>query len=98
MEILPPKTVCTETYLVIDTFETKEEAENLLAYLKTCFVRFLVSIMTTTQHISKSSFSFVPIEDMGHRWTDEELNRKYKLTSEEVAFINSSIKQWNEKE
>lgn len=41
IDILPPRTICTETYLVIGAFETKSEAENLVKYMKT---RFFVSL------------------------------------------------------
>ena len=88
----PPKAICTETYIVIDAFDTEEEAKNLLAYLKTIFVRFLVSQLTSTQHISKSNFSFVPVQDFSKTWTDAELYEKYGLTEEEIAFIESMIK------
>ncbi len=92
MEILPPKSVCTETYLVIDVFDDKIEAENLLSYLRTTFVRFLVAQLTSTQHISKSNFAFVPIQDFSKPWTDEQLYAKYGLTKEEIAFIESMIR------
>ena len=92
MEILPPKSICTETYIVIDALDTECEAENLFGYLKTMFVRFLVAQIATTQHISKGSFSFVPIQDFSKPWTDAELYRKYKLDKNEIAFIESMIK------
>lgn len=92
MELLSPKSICTETYIVIDAFDSEEEAKNLLAYLKTIFVRFLVAQLTTTQHISKSNFSFVPIQDFSKPWTDAELYAKYGLDEEEIAFIESMIK------
>lgn len=92
MEILPPNSVCTETYLVVDYFTTKKEAENLCTYLKTKFVRFLVSQLTFTQHITKGNFAFVPIQDFSKPWTDEELYKKYNLTDEEIAFIESMIR------
>ena len=92
LEILPPQHVCTETYIVVGVFKTKKEASNHVAYLKTMFVRFLVAQIATTQHISKSSFVFVPMQDFSKTWTDEELYRKYKLTKDEIAFIESMIK------
>ena len=92
MEVLPPKTVCTETYIVIDCFDTEEEANNLINYLKTQFVRFLVAQLTYTQHIAKGNFAFVPIQDFSKPWTDEELYKKYNLTDEEIAFIESMIR------
>ena len=92
MELLPPRFVCTETYIVVGVFDTKSEATNLLVYLKTMFVRFLVAQIATTQHISKYSFTFVPMQDFSKSWTDAELYKKYKLTKEEIDFIESMIK------
>lgn len=92
MEVLPPKYVCTETYIVIDGFDSKQEAENLLGYLKTNFVRFLVAQMTSTQHISKGNFVFVPVQDFTRPWTDADLYAKYGLTEEEIEFIESMIR------
>ena len=91
-EVLPPLTVCTETYIVIDAFDSEQEAANLLMYLKTRFVRFLVAQVTTTQHLAKSSFTLVPIQDFSKPWTDAELYAKYGLTDEEIAFIEATIK------
>lgn len=92
MEILPPQSVCTETYIVIDAFTTEKEAVNLLRYLKTSFVRFLVAQLTSTQHISKANFAFVPVQDFSRPWTDKELYEKYELTDGEVSFIESMIR------
>jgi len=92
MEVLGKESVCTETYIVIDSFSTKASAENLLEYLKTRFVRFLVSVVAATQHISKDSFAFVPVQDFSESWNDMKLYKKYKLTKEEIEFIESMIK------
>jgi site-specific DNA-methyltransferase (adenine-specific) len=92
MELLPPKTICTETYLLAGSFDNEEQAKNLLVYLKTKFVRFLVIQIAVSQHITKNSFSFVPVQDFTKSWTDEELYKKYGLSEEEIAFIESMIK------
>lgn len=92
MEVLPPQAVCTETYLVIDAFDNEQYAKNLYTYLCTKFVRFIVAQLTSTQHISKSNFAFVPYQDFSKPWTDAELYEKYGLTEEEIAFIESMIK------
>lgn len=39
MEILNPNEICTETYIIIDSFNSKEQAENLFNYLQTKFTR-----------------------------------------------------------
>lgn len=85
-------TVATETYLVVDTPSTLAEAENLANYMRTRFFRFLVSLIKTTQNISKGSFAFVPVQDWEEQWTDERLYRKYGVTAEEIEFIESVIR------
>ena len=65
---------------------------NMLQYLKTRFVRVLVAMVTATQHLSRSNFRFVPLQDFSKPWTDVELYAKYGLTDEETAFIESMIK------
>jgi site-specific DNA-methyltransferase (adenine-specific) len=36
--------------------------------------------------------AFVPVQDFSKPWTDKELYKKYKLTKEEIAFIESMIR------
>jgi site-specific DNA-methyltransferase (adenine-specific) len=91
-EILPPNEICTETYLLVDYFETEEEATNCLIYMKTLFFRFMLSMVVSTQGLSASSFSLVPYLDFHESWTDEKLYAKYGITPEEQAYIESLIK------
>jgi site-specific DNA-methyltransferase (adenine-specific) len=37
-------------------------------------------------------YQFVPMQDFSKPWTDEELYKKYNLTADEIAFIESMIK------
>ena len=87
-----PNSVCTETYLVIKDVDSRTEAENLVSYIKTRFFRFMMSLVKNTQNISKASYTFVPLQDFSHPWTDEMLYRKYNLSSDEIAFIESMIR------
>ncbi|MCL2293625.1 MAG: Eco57I restriction-modification methylase domain-containing protein [Spirochaetes bacterium] len=87
-----PNTCCTETYLVIGNFKTKAEAENVLSYIRTKFFRFLVLLRKNTQHAAKGVYQFVPIQDFSEPWTDEKLYKKYNLTKDEIAFIESMIR------
>lgn len=89
---LAPGSACTQTYLVAGVFDTQEETENYAHYLATKFVRFLVLQRKSTQHITSDRFRFVPMLDMTRRWTDEDLYDKFKLTAEERAYIEKSIK------
>lgn len=92
IEILPPQTACSESYLVTGVFDSLSNAENMTSYLKTRFFRFLLQQSLFSQNISKDRFAFVPIQDFSKPWTDAELYAKYGLDEEEIAFIESMIK------
>lgn len=92
IETLPPKAICSETYLVAGIFDDEPDAKNLISYLRTKFVRFLIAQVAVSQHITKGCFVFVPMQDFSKPWTDKELYEKYRLTAEEIEFIESMIK------
>lgn len=92
IDILPPGTICTETYLVIGVYSTEAQAKNLVKYMKTKFFRFLVSLFMYSHSITKDTYAFVPILDMNKLWTDEILYKRYELTQEEIDFIESKIR------
>ncbi len=87
-----PNTVCNESYLVIGPFKDKFECTNVMSYIATKFFRFLVLLKKNSQNAPKSVYQFVPMQDLSKPWTDEELYKKYDLTDEEIAFIESMIK------
>ncbi len=60
--------------------------------MKTHFFRFLVAQFMYSHHITKDSYSFVPILDMDEEWADERLYKRYDLTKDEIAFIESKIR------
>ena len=92
IDILPPGTICTETYLVIGNYEKEAQARNLISYMKTRLFRFLIAQFMYSHHITKDSYAFVPILDMSTAWTDEMLYKRYGLTKAEIAFIESKIR------
>ena len=87
-----PNTLCTETYILIGPFATKEIANNVLSYIKTKFFRFLVFLIKNTQDATQKVYQFVPMQDFNESWTDEKLYKKYNLIQEEIDFIESMIK------
>ncbi len=90
--ILAPKgSICSQTYLYV-RFDNEVSAKNFISYLQTRFFRFLVSAMKITQHAQASVYQFVPILEWSKPWTDNELYKKYKLTSDEIEYIESRIK------
>lgn len=92
IKVLYPNEVCTETYLCLGDFCSEIESNNLFAYMKTKFFRFLLLQALTSINISKEKFQFVPMQDFSKPWTDEELYAKYNLSQEEIDFIESMIK------
>lgn len=89
--IAEPGTACTETYLVAGHFEDEETASNYAKYLRTRFVRFLVSLRKATQHATRDVYSFVPDLPLDKEWTDAKLYKRYGLTKNEIAFIESQV-------
>jgi site-specific DNA-methyltransferase (adenine-specific) len=92
VEILKPGYICTETYILLGSFDTQTEASNCVAYVTTKLVRFLISQLSFSQDITKDRFAFVPIVSFSEPWTDEKLYKKYGLTKDEIAFIESMIR------
>ena len=94
-KISEPDTCNSNTYMVAippSRIMYEVEATNLCSYIKTKFVRFLVATKTSTQSTPPDAFQFVPLQDFSKPWTDEELYKKYNLTEDEIAFIESMIR------
>ena len=92
MRVMEPNEICAETYICIGHYHSRHEAQNLKNYLSTMFSRFLMLQAMSSIMINKDAFQFVPLQDFSKPWTDEELYKKYGLTDEEVAFIESMIR------
>lgn len=93
IEILPPGTICNETYLVIDSFDDELSAKNMASYMKTKFLRFLVSQFMFSHHLTKSAYAFVPIMEMKQVWTDTDLFDFFNLDKKERAHIDQKIRE-----
>lgn len=96
--IYEPGEVITETYIIIGSFSTLEEAQNCRSYMATKFARYLVFLTLSSMHITKANFQFVPMQDFSRSWIDSDLNAKYGLTDSEIAFIDSMIRPMTLKE
>jgi site-specific DNA-methyltransferase (adenine-specific) len=88
-----PGEACSETYLVASLAKTKTEAELIAAFLRLKFVRFLVSLRKGTQDNKASLFEFVPDIPLDREWTDAELYKRYSLSKNDIAFIESMIRE-----
>ena len=92
MKVIGQQEICTHSYFVVGRYQSQITAENLLSYLSTRFVRFLILLAMSGYGLSKQAMIFVPIQDFSKPWTDEELYAKYDLTDDEISFIESMIK------
>ncbi len=90
--IVEPNSCCTETYLVVGTYDDKNVANNVIKYTQTRFFHFMLFLKKITQNTMQDAYKFVPIQDFTKEWIDEELYKKYNLTPDEITFIESTIK------
>lgn len=99
-----PNTICTESYLVIgvDLELNQSSATNLCKYLTTKLARFQHSLGKSSQDATSKTFRFVPTQNFTDNsdidWSkstveiDKQLYTKYKLTKEEIEFMEEMIK------
>lgn len=87
-----PGAINTETYIMNGPYKSKEEAQNAIGYVKTKFFHFLLGLRKITQHTTARTYTFIPMQDFSEAWTDEKLYKKYGLSGEEIAFIESMIR------
>jgi site-specific DNA-methyltransferase (adenine-specific) len=87
-----PGSCCSETYIVFGPFSSKKRCENLMGYINTKFFHFCLTLKKNTQHATKTAYEFVPLQNFDESWTDEKLYKKYGLTEDEIAFIESMIR------
>ena len=78
---------------------------SLLKYIKTKFLRLLLGTLKVTQDNKKAVWENIPLQDFtinsAINWSqsipeiDQQLYKKYHLSEEEIAFVESMIKPMN---
>ena len=90
-----PNSCCTESYFLVDGtgkyLYDEESCKNFVTYCYTKFHSFLAYVSTLTQDTWNNSYYHVPLLDFSRKWTDEDLQKKYNLTDEEMSFISKII-------
>lgn len=96
-----PGDACTDTFIPIGKFNSANEAENLSIYLKTKFLRFVISTVKTSQNVYQNVYKFVPLLDFTKdsiiNWTtnisevDQQLYKLFDLEKNEIDMIEQSI-------
>lgn len=99
-----PQIGFTQTFMALGSFENIEEAEHLLKYVKSKFLRIMLGTMKITQHnLAKEVWKNVPLQDFTSSsdidWSktipeiDQQLYAKYGLSEEEIDFIETKVKE-----
>lgn len=97
-----PFTGHTQTFISIGSFNTKQEADAILKYLKCKFSRAMLGVLKVTQNNkTKDVWSKIPLQDFTSNsdidWTksipeiDQQLYKKYGLSEEEITFIEEKV-------
>ena len=91
----------TQTFIGIGAFDSYDEAEAALKYVKGRFARTMLGILKVTQDNNKATWNEVPMQDFTANsdidWTksiediDKQLYRKYNLSEEEIEFIETKV-------
>ena len=75
---------------------------NFSKYIQTRFTRFLLMLAVSSINLSPDKFQFIPLQDFTEKsdidWNrtifeiDQQFYRKYKLSDEEIYFIEKMVK------
>lgn len=100
-ELGTPRMICTETFLAIAPLINEKEAKNIVTYMSTKFFRFCVGIRKN-KNMTRDTYSDTPMQDFSENsdidWSksvpeiDKQLYAKYKLSLDEISFIETMIK------
>ena len=93
----------TTTFLSVGKFNTQDEAENCMKYIKTKFARAMLGTLKVTQDNPRETWLNVPLQDFTTNsdidWSksipeiDKQLYKKYNLSPEEISFIESKVRE-----
>jgi hypothetical protein len=72
-------------------FESINNAENFISYLKSDITRFFYSINKNDLSNNKIDMRRIPFIDFNMKWTDEDLLREFNINKLEYEFIKSVI-------
>lgn len=90
--IAAPGEICSESWLVAGSFDSREETESFKSYLLTKTVRFLLLQTVVSQNMTKRNYRFIPdLKEYRGRFTDDELCELWGLDADDRALIEEKI-------
>jgi len=87
-----PGSICSETYLCIGPFKSRNQSESVLSYLSCRLTRLLILLHKPSQDTTRKVYTFVPTQEWARKWTDEDLYAKYGISAGEIAFIEKVVR------
>ena len=93
----------TQSFIGIGAFDTREEADAAMKYVKSKFARTMLGILKITQDNNRETWRLVPLQDFTVNsdidWSqsvagiDRQLYAKYGLDEREIEFIETHVKE-----
>lgn len=96
MFIIEPGHVCTQTYLVIGSFDTQAEALNMRAVIDTPLYQWMAQ-HRIAGNMSPDVFRWMPKLDWTRPWTAKDIYAKFGLTDQEIAYVEAYMKHVTDK-
>lgn len=101
--VAEPSIGYTQSFIGMGSFDSKNEANAIMSYIKTKFVRVLLGVLKVTQDNDRGVWKYVPLQDFTSQsdidWSksipeiDKQLYDKYSLSPEEIEFIETHVKE-----
>ena len=101
--VAEPSIGYTQSFIGIGSFDSKNEANAVMSYIKTKFARVLLGVLKVTQDNDRGVWKYVPLQDFTSKsdidWSksipeiDKQLYDKYDLSPEEREFIETHVKE-----
>lgn len=93
-----PGECCTESFIIIGAFDTKEELLSFRSYIFTKIIRFLLLQTVVSQDVTKKNFCFIPdLEKYEGIYTDNMLCKLWDISKEEWSYIDSRIRNFDKR-
>jgi hypothetical protein len=96
--LLTPGEVCTGSFILVASNESKEYCQNVIKFMQTKFVAMAVGLRKSTHNATKDAYKFIPMQEFDNtqsdiNWNesieniDRQLFKKYKLDEKEIDYI-----------
>lgn len=96
--IAKPQEVTTETYIILRSTDDIKEAENFISYITSRFVRFILLNTASSVQLTRNMYMYIPEQDFSKPWTDEELYKKYNISDDEIKYIETKVRAWENRD